>query len=120
LVPTPRGGIAHAVGTREANPLGLHDMLGNVWEWTEDRWEADAYAPFRATPAIDPVGPDAGDTASGDTCRYVRGGSWASPAEHCRAASRQSPNQDYKTGAIGFRVALPVESVKAAIAGKPQ
>ena len=55
------------VGTRVANPWGLHDMHGNVWEWCSDWFE---FAYYLESPRENPQGPDTG------LVRILRGGSW--------------------------------------------
>ena len=56
------------VGSFAANAFGLYDMVGNVWEWTEDCWNAS----YKGAPA------DGSPWTSGDCSRrVVRGGSWA-------------------------------------------
>ena len=51
------GVLTRAVGELKANPLGLFDVHGNVWEWTQDEWEPTYYEQFQAKTAIDPVAP---------------------------------------------------------------
>lgn len=76
------------------NPLGLHDMLGNVYEWCED-WFG-AYADGAVT---DPQGPKEG------SYRVVRGGCWFSFARRVRAASRYAYVPAARNDFLGFRLA---------------
>jgi formylglycine-generating enzyme required for sulfatase activity len=91
------GGI-HPVGQKEPNPFGLYDMLGNVWEWCEDRYDEDYY---RHSPGKDPRGPATGSS------RVFRGGSWYAYATRCRAAQRNARSPGHSESGLGFRVVLP-------------
>jgi formylglycine-generating enzyme required for sulfatase activity len=82
--------IARNVATR--NPLGLHHMLGNVWEWT-----SSAYAPYPYNDAR-----EKGDTAAS---RTVRGGSWGQHGKFLRSANRQSLAPTSSVEQVGFRCA---------------
>ena len=85
-----------AVGSYEPNPLGLHDMYGNVWEWVEDCWNGSyAGAPTDGDPWLE------GDCA----VRVLRGGAWISPPRNIRAAYRFRLSATNRTNFAGFRVA---------------
>ncbi|MCA9120823.1 MAG: SUMF1/EgtB/PvdO family nonheme iron enzyme [Planctomycetaceae bacterium] len=103
-------GRTHAVGELNANPFGLFDIHGNVWEWVQDLWVAQAYEPFRAQPAIDPTGSPGIGWHQG-----FRGGCWADDPVLCRSAYREAfPENDkpFRDQLIGFRIALSVDAVR--------
>lgn len=91
--PASRCGTQPVAG-RLANPWNLHDMLGNVWEWT---W--DAYGPYPETPSTDPLGPDGGNF------RVRRGCSWSNIPRHCRVADRSNDSPEVRDRNWGFRLA---------------
>jgi len=85
------------VGTLDANGQGVHDMLGNAWEWVQD-WEG----PYSEDPVRDPSGPSAG------TRRIKRGGSFDAAPDHCRPARRHSHKPDGRAKHLGFRIVREV------------
>ncbi|MFA7242248.1 MAG: SUMF1/EgtB/PvdO family nonheme iron enzyme [Sulfuricellaceae bacterium] len=95
-----------AVGCFPANGYGLHDMSGNVWEWTRSLWGKDSQKPEFAYP----YGPedqrredmDAGD----DVYRVVRGGGWADLPDGARCACRNWSRPGLRYYLLGFRVVL--------------
>jgi formylglycine-generating enzyme required for sulfatase activity len=90
-------GRPHAVGTRAPNALGLHDLLGNVWEWTSSGFLPEEYLRHHA-----PL--DARKRAVGTTKAVLRGGSWYDPPKRVRASARYSVERDFVGGHVGFRV----------------
>ena len=107
----------HAVGELKANPFGIYDIHGNVWEWVQDLWEPTYYGQFQKDPAINPTG---GSTvgSTGGSVRVIRGGSFRYTAPYCRASNRFAWAPSALANCNGFRVSLVVDAVKAAIAEK--
>jgi len=87
------------VKQKQPNAWGLYDMLGNVWEWTEDHWH-DNYdnAPNDGRGWID------SDTDEGAD-RVFRGGSWLGGAQGCRSAYRSAWHPRHRNKNLGFRCA---------------
>lgn len=84
----------HAVGQMRPNAFGLYDMLGNVWEWTHDSYDANYY---RESPSVDPRGPSSGDQHA------IRGGSWSFHPTELRVSARGHNRPDNRGANRGFR-----------------
>jgi formylglycine-generating enzyme required for sulfatase activity len=84
------------VGSYPANPWGLHDMSGNVFEWCNDWYGAN----YSITDLRDPVG------ASSGPYRVRKGGCWNCTALGCRSAYRGGYLPGDRIDHLGFRVAL--------------
>jgi formylglycine-generating enzyme required for sulfatase activity len=90
------------VGTYPANAWGLHDMLGNVWEWCEDDYDARYYA------SPDASKPDPLNLAKLGY-KSLRGGGWIDNPGNCRPAHRYAREPYYQDFNLGFRLATSRE-----------
>lgn len=101
-----------AVGSYPPNGFGLHDMIGNTWEWTRDWWSTNAQI---TKPCCAPRNPRGGDEqASLDPSqpqvriprKVLKGGSHLCAPSYCRRyrpAARHAQPIDTSTSHVGFR-----------------
>ena len=100
-------GRSHPAGLKLANAFGLYDMVGNVWQWTEDCYD-NSYLPAptdgraNETPSSDVHAND----SRGKCLRVDRGSSWMFPTWALRSATRERNPSDYRDTIMGFRVAM--------------
>jgi formylglycine-generating enzyme required for sulfatase activity len=89
------GSETHAVKQKTANIWGLHDMIGNVWEWCGD-W----YGNYPTGSVTDPTGPNSG------SLRVIRGGGCSDDAGRARSAFRLRYVPGSRYFNLGFRPVL--------------
>jgi formylglycine-generating enzyme required for sulfatase activity len=83
------------VGSFKANSFGLNDMLGNVFQWSDDCWHAD----YAGVPT------DGSSRTYGDCSeRELRGGSWFTTPEFVRASYRNHFGVNYRASSVGIRL----------------
>lgn len=83
-------------GHFEANPWGLYNVHGNVWEWCQDTWHYN----YNGAPSDGSAWLDGGDVS-----RVIRGGSWCFFHQFLRSAYRNRYSPDDRNHYLGFRVA---------------
>ncbi|MFQ6326659.1 formylglycine-generating enzyme family protein [Nocardia sp. CWNU-33] len=79
-------GRMHEVGGKRPNAFGLYDMLGNVWDWCWDVYDAEVYGAYRV----------------------LRGGGWFDEHWSCRASVRRRSHPSFRPDDVGFRVVRSV------------
>jgi formylglycine-generating enzyme required for sulfatase activity len=90
-------GFTAPVGSYKPNAWGLYDMHGNVYEWCRDWYDKSFYSRAKN---VDP------ENTTRARYRVIRGGSWFSFAQFCRAASRLRSFSDRRDYSGGFRVVV--------------
>ncbi|MET9882075.1 SUMF1/EgtB/PvdO family nonheme iron enzyme [Streptomyces sp. NPDC006430] len=76
----------HPVGGKQPNAWGLYDMIGNVWDWCWDVYDAEVYGSYRV----------------------LRGGGWFDEHWSCRASARRRSHPTFRVEDVGFRIARSV------------
>lgn len=96
-----------SVGLKMPNYLGLYDMTGNVWEWCEDKYDANYYKlceeqNIKSGKIVEnPVNRES------STTRFVfRGGAYVVNVDFCAVRDRNGIDADHRDSAIGFRCVL--------------
>lgn len=100
-----------------ANPWGLYDMHGNIWEWCQDKWQENLGTNpvlFSASSAVvdekedqvSKVGQSREGSDEEQGLRVLRGGSWLDFGMHCRSACRIGFARGNRGDSLGFRLAL--------------
>ncbi|MEV7355393.1 SUMF1/EgtB/PvdO family nonheme iron enzyme [Kitasatospora sp. NPDC091276] len=80
------GARPHQVGGLRPNGFGLYDLLGNVWEWCWDVYDAEVYGGYRV----------------------LRGGGWFDEHWSCRASVRRRSHPTLRIDDVGFRLARSI------------
>lgn len=88
------GGAAHPVGQKSPNGLGLYDMSGNVFQWTEDMYEKTAYAHHARNNPLHTTG----------WGRVSRGGYWGGVVSCARCSFRCYMSDRCKAVSTGLRL----------------
>ena len=93
-------GLPCVVGSHPANPFGLYDATGNVWEWCSDYYDPKYYS---HSPKEDP------ENLTESSARVLRGGSFTDAPTLCRAGCRYWYHQALRFSYVGFRVRVGLE-----------
>ncbi len=109
------GDRTHRVGRKAANPWGLHDVHGNVREWTAGE-RTDDYSGRESGVEVDPGALDPADLAGASGAgRVARGGGFWYLARSARSAYRSLGDPADEIWLQGFRVCLPAVSERSSM-----
>lgn len=103
------------VGCFAPNGLGLHDMIGNVWELTRDVYRDPSPRAVLATPSST-AGAVLAQSPAGPVRRVIKGGSFLCSSDYCaryRAGARQPQEDQLATNHVGFRTVLTAPAAAA-------
>ena len=102
--PWSDGATVHApVGSYRANPFGLHDVVGNLWEWCLDGYVEDYYRKNDRTDPVADLDPESGQ-------RVYRGGGYTYGASLAPSASRSAGAPPLRSISIGVRPARALDA----------
>lgn len=99
------GHMTHPVGKKRPNAWGLHDMIGNVFEWCENMWHAG----YKNAPT------DGSAWEDGESARVLRGGCWFCDSRFCRSALRLMLSPVILSDDVGFRVVVDLPAGQAGL-----
>lgn len=89
----------HEVGLLKANPWGLFDIVGNLWEWCDDVWHSDYQnAPTDGAPWL--------TEEARQPRRCLRGGAWDMDVFRLRSAYRSFDHRELGTSRFGMQLVL--------------
>lgn len=96
-------GQLQPVGGLDADDYGVHDLLGNAWEWTWDQYDI-----YPLEPQVDPLGPGPGDRR-----RIYRGGAYNSFSQRLDPTFRNKAGPNFRAAVLGFRLVRTLGGVGA-------
>ena len=102
-----------SVGEKRANPFGLYDTFGNVWEWCFDSWNIRDYSGSDDKTTIDPI-----RRIPQNGWRITKGASHLDRALFCRPADRHPIQSNSCDRTIGFRVYLSTEAAQQLVSAQ--
>jgi formylglycine-generating enzyme required for sulfatase activity len=98
-----------AIGSFKANDFGLHDMLGNVWEWVADC----SHENYRGAPTDGSVWVRSSRRSSANCqLRILRGNSWRGSPRSVRSAYREMYANNWRSDDLGFRIARDLSATE--------
>ncbi|MFN8254726.1 MAG: SUMF1/EgtB/PvdO family nonheme iron enzyme [Bacteroidales bacterium] len=98
----------HKSGLKKPTSAGIYDIMGNLWEWCADYYDASYY---KKRPRNNPAGPEHGDF------RVIRGGAWTNGPAMMRITNRNAINPNSNKINVGFRIVYDLEVYQFSLVG---